>query len=302
MTRIIDGRDAGAFITAALDDFGLDPYAFRLYARIVRRAGTKQGCFESIDSMAKACRVNRDTVYKALKLLVEHRLIEKEPHIGRPSSYFLTPPSEWIPLADPSQIRDTEPIPNSGHHLSQIRDTPIPKTGYPPIPNLGHKGINKRDQKKDQQEGGKKPVADDGLIDPFYNGFQKAIAKEIQRNQNGPKNFITDSPWGNLAEEMRQDPEAVWLTWKNHLLMLYGDKKDPESYVGKICNEIYQNPGSELNCKPWIEFADFFRKNLSAPPPPQKRPPRQPQITQIPDRNLSRIAIKEARRVINPPA
>ena len=126
MTRITDGRDAGAFITAALDDFGLDPFEFRIYARIVRRAGTKEGCFESIDHMAKACKMNRDTCYRALKTLIRCRLIEKEPHKGKPSNYYLTPQEEWIHL---SQIRDTEPIPNQGHHLSQIRDTTYPKSG-----------------------------------------------------------------------------------------------------------------------------------------------------------------------------
>jgi hypothetical protein len=93
--------------------------------------------------MAKACRMGRNTAYDCLKLLIKHRLIEKEPHTGKPSNYYLTPPSEWIPLSDLSLIRDTEPIPDQGHHLSLIRDTTYPQSGTPPIPDQGHKGINK---------------------------------------------------------------------------------------------------------------------------------------------------------------
>lgn len=311
MTRIVDGRDAGAFITASLDDFGLDVYSFRIYARIVRRAGTKKGCFESIDNMAKACRINRDTVYKSLKLLIKHRLIEKERNSGRPSSYYLTPPSEWIPLPDLSHKRDTLPIPNMGHHLSHKRDTPIPNMGHPPIPQTGHKGINKRDQEKDHHEGWKNSDdADavgksmdektvDGQSDPFYTGQARQLAREVvkvSRELNAPKNFITDSPWGRLADELGKDPLGVWQQFEAFMLAVNADKKDPIAYCGKVANNLYSNPGSELACKPWLEFADYFRKNLSAPPAPKKSESAPVQIDEIPDREASKEAFRRLKR------
>jgi hypothetical protein len=295
MTRISDGRDAGAFITAALDDFGLDPHSFRLYARIVRRAGTKQGCFESIDNMAKACRMGRNTAYDCLKLLIKHRLIEKEPHTGKPSNYYLTPPSEWIPLADLSLIRDTEPIPNQGHHLSLIRDTTYPQSGTPPIPDQGHKGINKGNPIKEQHQGGKKSADADGKTDPFYTGQARQIAREVikvSRQINAPKNFITDAPWGRLADEVGKDPLGVWQAFEQFILAKHSDKRDPANYCSVIANKLYENVGSELNCKEWLEFADYFRKNLSAPPAPKKSEPRQVEIVEIPDREASREAFR----------
>lgn len=299
MTRISDGRDAGAFITAALDDFGLDCYSFRIYARIVRRAGTKRGCFESIDKMAKACLISRDRVYAALKLLIKHRLIEKEPHTGKPSNYFLTHPSEWVPLTDLSRNLDTEPIPDSGYHLSRNLDTTYPGFGTPPITDSGHKGIKEGNPIKEQQEGGKNPVADDGKIDLFYTGQARQIAREVvkvSRQINTPKNFITDSPWGRLAVEVSKNPQSVWEQFQRFMIVRHSDKQNPSNYVGKICSSLWQNPGSELNCQEWLEFADYFRKNLSAPPPPKKSEPRAVQIDEIPDREASREAFRRQKR------
>lgn len=146
----MDGRDAGAFIPSALDDFGLDPYAMRIYIRIVRRAGTRQGCFESIDNMALHCKMNRKTVYQSVKVLLRHHLIEKVSVPGKTSHYYLTPSSEWIPIPNQGHPTYTEsgtpPIPEQGHHLSQIRDTPCTALGTLRVSNQG-------DQTKEKKEG-----------------------------------------------------------------------------------------------------------------------------------------------------
>jgi hypothetical protein len=262
MTRISDGRDAGAFITAALDDFGLDMPCFRIYARIVRRSGTKLGCFESIDNMAKACRMNRETAYRALKTLIKHRLIEKEPHPGRPSSYYLTPNSEWIPLPTCPKSGYTPPIGNEG----------IPPIGNEGIPPIGNEGI-RRDQikgsNKDQHQGGKNAVA----VDPFYSGQHRAIAREVvkvSREMSGPRNFITDAPWGKLAEETGKDATAVFQAFEAYLIQCNSDKEKPEAYAAKVCSSIWSNPGSELACQPWKEFKASYEKNGKAPPRPAK--------------------------------
>lgn len=149
----------------------------------------------------------------------------------------------------------------------------------------------------------KKAVVVGAESDPFYTGQARQIAREVvkvSRQINAPKNFITDSPWGKLADEIGKNPQSVWEQFQQFMIGRHGDKQNPANYVGRICSSIYQNPGSELNCQEWLEFSDYFRKNLSAPPPPKKSEPRQPQITQIPDREASRKALKEARRAINP--
>lgn len=65
--NVTDERDLGAFIPSFLDDFGLNPYQFRIYCRLARRAGAGGQCWESADNMAKACLMNRKTVMKSIK-------------------------------------------------------------------------------------------------------------------------------------------------------------------------------------------------------------------------------------------
>jgi len=138
-------------------------------------------------------------------------------------------------------------------------------------------------------------IAEQPKPDPFFTGQHRAIAREIvkvSREFNAPKNFITDAPWGQLADEVGKDPLGVWKAFEQFMTQLHADKQDPIAYCGKIANNLYQNPGSELACKPWIEFADYFRKNLTAPPAPKKSEPRPVEIEQIPDREASREAFR----------
>ena len=133
------------------------------------------------------------------------------------------------------------------------------------------------------------------MADPFYTGQARPIARElvkVSRQINAPKNFITDAPWGLLAEEIGKDATHLFQEFEKFLMARYSDKSDPDSYAKKICSSLYENPGSELACKPWIEFADYFRKNLAAPPAPKKAEPRQVEIDSIPDREASREAFK----------
>ena len=134
--------------------------------------------------------------------------------------------------------------------------------------------------------------------DPFYTGQARQLAREVvkvQREFNAPKNFITDAPWGKLADEVGKDPLGVWQEFERYMIAVHSDKQDPVAYVGKIATNLYQNPGTEHACKPWNEFAEFFKKNLSAPPLRKKAKPRQPKLIDIPDREASARAIREAR-------
>jgi len=258
MNRISDGRDAGAFITSDLDDFGLDPYAFRIYGRIARRAGTRNGCFESIDNIAEACRIDRKRVYDAIKVLLKHRLIEKEPKQGKPSSYYLTPREQWIPLT----------YTENGTGVYRKRDTTYTENGTPPIPKTEHKGIKEGNPKKGipstSADDAKKPV------DPFFTGQYRAIAREVvkqQRSSAAPRNFLEDGPWAELATETGRTNAMVFRHFKTYLEEIANvqGKRDPEAYAGAIANSLFNNPGSELACKPWIKFADHYRVHLCVP-------------------------------------
>ncbi len=162
---ISDERDDGAFIPSFLDDFGLSPFEFRLYSHIARRAGGQGQCWEGIDKMAKVCRMERKTAYKAFQFLEDHRMIRVERKKGATSHVTLTNRSAWIPpdqevVSDrptrpPHPLKGTSKKKNSGcaengigvgctlNGISPVPQTgylPIPETGQPPIPNTVHKG------------------------------------------------------------------------------------------------------------------------------------------------------------------
>ena len=272
MSRVFDSRDAGAFITAALDDFGLDPFEFRLYARIVRRAGTREGCFESIDNMAKSCEMNRDTAYRALKTLIGCRLIEKEPRPGKSSSYYLTPQSEWVPKSHLSQKRDTSPIPNLGHHLSQKRDTTYPKSGTPPIPKTGHEGSPSKGSKEGINKN-KNPLPPSELPAPevrredfSQNGSAGKIRTERKLTPL-TRNFMEDGPWGDLARDLGLNPESVWKAFAEYLRDVHREKglKDLDGYCSAIESKLFQTPGLEKSNSLWQKFERHFREHRSAP-------------------------------------
>ena len=94
-----DRREAVVvFFDIQLDDMGLTPYEYRVYGRIARRAaGGHHACTESLDSMARGCRMSRPTLLRAIKGLIRRRMIERESKLGETSTYLLTDKSEWVP-------------------------------------------------------------------------------------------------------------------------------------------------------------------------------------------------------------
>lgn len=136
---IHDGRDVGAFIPAELDDYPLTPGEFRVYCRIVRRAGA-DGCYESNAKMGAALGLGERTVREAKALLVAAGLVSVEKREGLTDRYRLTPSSEWADGSTVSEARlgtrrprkDT-PVPRTavtrtGDPGPQDRPTPVPRT------------------------------------------------------------------------------------------------------------------------------------------------------------------------------
>ena len=56
------------FVRREIDDYGLDPYKFRIYARITHRAINGEA-WESITNMASACCISLGRVRPALQIL-----------------------------------------------------------------------------------------------------------------------------------------------------------------------------------------------------------------------------------------
>jgi DNA-binding transcriptional ArsR family regulator len=93
--EILDGRDdVPVFIHSELDDYGLSCVEFRVYGRLARRCGRGVG-YESVPSMARDFEVSDRTVQRALRVLVECRLISEETRPGKTTRYTLNPPKLW---------------------------------------------------------------------------------------------------------------------------------------------------------------------------------------------------------------
>ena len=93
--HVNDGRPSVMFIHSVIDDYGLDVYAFRVYARLARRAGTNNSAYESVANMADACGMSERRLQEALQTLVDHGLVTREERRGKTTLYTLTPVDSW---------------------------------------------------------------------------------------------------------------------------------------------------------------------------------------------------------------
>lgn len=125
--RTTDGRDdLGTLVHAELDDYGLDPYAFRVYAHMARRAGKDGVHWESVANTAAVCCISERRVRSALRLLEEQGLVTRQEILGSSSEYRLTPKREWrAPLRDAAPRHEVPPSPEA---------TPAPDAD-PPAPH-----------------------------------------------------------------------------------------------------------------------------------------------------------------------
>lgn len=138
--EVRDDRNIGIiFIHSELDDYGLDPFEFRIYCHIARRVGSPKkgqdkGCWESIVNIAKRCKMNDKTVRKALAFLEDRRLITVTQRPGHTSLMTLNDTEDWLPCdrATPTKSGTTKngipPLPN------QVAPV-LPKTEGLPLPN-----------------------------------------------------------------------------------------------------------------------------------------------------------------------
>ena len=146
ISAIKDRRDLGALIPSYLDDWGLSPSEFRVYAHIARRAGMGGECWEGTHGMARVCRMNRKTVAAAIARLEKLHIIKVTRRDGKTSQIVLTNSSDWkpypkqtLPKTDPTQNR---PYPNEAQvPYPNEAQVPYPNEAQVPYPNEAHEGI-----------------------------------------------------------------------------------------------------------------------------------------------------------------
>lgn len=132
-----DRRDLPVFIHSELDDFGLDPFEFRVYARLVRRAGSGGTAYESVPNVAKATHMSQRKVRYALRVLCALGLVGlSESRTGDTSIYVVLDKVRWASRSEVARIRSEalEPDPEKKpKHKTPALDAapPAPHAGVP---------------------------------------------------------------------------------------------------------------------------------------------------------------------------
>jgi hypothetical protein len=136
MVTVSERPDYGAFIPSYLDDYPLKPCEFRVYARILRRAGTKGGHhWEGMPATAKACGMNVKTVRAAVRLLQAANMIVLHEIPGRPNDIQPTHHDQWVDSSQVETLRRT-PTPTRITPTESGRGTRSgnPELGRTPLP------------------------------------------------------------------------------------------------------------------------------------------------------------------------
>jgi hypothetical protein len=146
------------FVRREIDDYGLDPYEFRIYARITRRAGNGEA-WESLANMASACCMSLSRARRALHLLKLAKLIESIERPGYSTLYRLTSQHKWVaseclqelrsfinfraksptPIGCDRGTRNDTPTKSDSTPLSDVIPLPLPEVIDEGIP---YKGIS----------------------------------------------------------------------------------------------------------------------------------------------------------------
>jgi hypothetical protein len=100
-----DRRENPIFNHRELDEYGLTPNEFRVYARISRRAGETGVCYESIPNIAEGIGLSACTVRRCCQVLTLARLITESNREGYTTDRRITSMSLWQNKADLPGIR-----------------------------------------------------------------------------------------------------------------------------------------------------------------------------------------------------
>lgn len=121
------------FIHSELDDLGLDPYEFRIYSRLVRRAGKHGVAHESVANMAEGCRMSERKARQALRVLEELGLVTRTERSGATTEYSLTHQRHWVRRPEQVDSGDTPardaaptPAPHAAPPRHDMPPTPAP--------------------------------------------------------------------------------------------------------------------------------------------------------------------------------
>lgn len=116
----IENNVSVMFVRSDLDEYGLDPYEFRVYGHIVRRTGSKLSgvSFASVKKMAEGCGMGTRKVQYALQMLCKAGLLSVDEDSNyRTNKYRLMPKDHWVDRANVPAIRESVRKPKAKKNL-----------------------------------------------------------------------------------------------------------------------------------------------------------------------------------------
>jgi hypothetical protein len=114
------------FTYHAIDDYGLDPFEFRVLHRIARRGD----CWESAPQIAQGCKMGKTKAHEVLNTLEACGLIEANPRLGQSTIYRVKPFTEW-PTPDAFEFQKAA-IANAGKTVAILPKTKAPESSAMP--------------------------------------------------------------------------------------------------------------------------------------------------------------------------
>lgn len=193
------------FVHGDLDDYGLNPFEFRLYTRIVRRAGKDGECYESMPHIAKGCRMSEGTLKKVLPRLVELNAVTKVSRPGKSAIYRPNPLDLWKPRSNMTQVKSDLP-PRS--NMTQHPDL----TDLPPRSNMTHEvtplssSLEVSPHNNSSGGDGLSSVQDALLSDLTTAVQSEATCRNEARDPGKDKNSALPANWEARAERLGVKP------------------------------------------------------------------------------------------------
>lgn len=88
------------FIHSMLDELGLSPAEFRVYAHLSRRADKTSSAWPGLRSIARICRMNKSTAAAAIARLISIGLITAQSSKGAVTVYHVRTKDEFLGLSE----------------------------------------------------------------------------------------------------------------------------------------------------------------------------------------------------------
>ena len=221
----IEGAKTLIFLHSTLDDAALSPNEFRVLAHLTRRAGSNGICKPGIRSIAKNCRIGKDTVHSIMEVLKERRFIKvSKPEKSRSAHNYTLTIAEGIAASVPIQGTDGKasvqiegtdenpsvPIQGTDENPSVQIGTPHLSRLAPPIcPDSRHVRLSEGYTIKDNASlGAVAPFASQGAQLPFSgDSFKKCWSQWVNHCQER-KLKITGTQTEILFDKLKSWGEA----------------------------------------------------------------------------------------------